>query len=227
MFLRRYARQLQRGLVPKGTDWDAYPTRLNIGCGTDYREGWINVDRYAPRADQRFDLFRKPWPLADASVDYVLASQVLEHVPPRIGDEDGLLEVLGEIHRVLRNGGLLHAGVPYAGSDNDYNNVTHYRHFIPTSFDFLDPERSRNPPLSAQAPVRFRIHTVHVTRSFRASRLFDSGYHMTKYLGFDLNWGRKRGLTFLLERIAAPASQTLKAEPRIEPRARRGRHRHP
>ncbi|HLE47617.1 MAG TPA: methyltransferase domain-containing protein [Candidatus Thermoplasmatota archaeon] len=225
MFLRGYARKLQRGLVPKGTKWEEFPRRVNLGCGTDYREGWTNVDRYAARADERFDLFRMPWPMKDASVDYVLASQFLEHVPPRIGDEDGLIELLGEVHRVLRPGGLLHVAVPYAGSDNDYNNITHYRHFIPTSLDFLDPERTRNPPLSAQAPVRFRIHKVHVTRSFRATRLFDSGYHMPKYLGIDLNVGRKRGLTFLLEKVAADGSKTLKAGPRIEPRAGRRRDR--
>lgn len=171
----------------------------------DYREGWTNVDRYAARADKRFDLFRIPYPIPADSVDYVLAEQMLEHVPPRIGDEDGLLVVLAELHRILRPGGLLYAGVPYAGSDNDYNNVTHYRHFIRSSFDFLDPMRTRNPPLTAQSPVRFRLLRVDLQRSLKLTRWLDSAYHFPKYLGFDPNVGRKRGLHFLLEKIGDAA----------------------
>lgn len=201
MRTRGFVRRLREGLVPRGKRLGDFPRRLNLGCGLDYRPGWINVDRYAPRADKRFDLFRVPYPIPAGSIDYALAEQVLEHVPPRIGDEDGLLVVIAELHRILRPGGLLYVGLPYAGSDNDYNNVTHYRHFIRSSFDFLDPERTRNPPLTAQSPVRFRVHRTDVQRSVKLTRWFDSAYHLSKYLGFDPNVGRKRGLHFLLEKI--------------------------
>ncbi len=57
--------------------------RVNLGCGLDYREGWINVD-WNPtgslRVDRTFNLEDVPWPFETSSVDYLLASHVIEHV---------------------------------------------------------------------------------------------------------------------------------------------------
>jgi len=56
-------------------------------------------------------------PLADASIDVVLITQVLEHIPEPIA-------VIGEIHRVLKPGGTLLLSVPSIfpqhGSPGDY-----------------------------------------------------------------------------------------------------------
>lgn len=196
---------MRAGLVPKGKSLHDYKVRINLGCGFDYREGWINVDRYAERADKRFDLFRPPYPFKANSVDYVFAEQIMEHVPPRIGDEDGLLVVLAELHRILRPGGLLSVGVPYAGSLNDYENPTHYRRFVKRSLDFLDPALWPDHPLVAQTPVRFRIHRRILRRGLHFGKYLDTNYHFPKYLAFDPNIGRKRGLTFLLEKLPIPA----------------------
>jgi predicted SAM-dependent methyltransferase len=57
--------------------------RVNIGCGTDYRPGWINVDSDPTgslKVDRAFNLEDVPWPLADQSADYVLLSHVVEHM---------------------------------------------------------------------------------------------------------------------------------------------------
>jgi predicted SAM-dependent methyltransferase len=204
MILRGTIRRWRQGMVPRGKNLPEYPVRVNLACGFDYREGWLNVDRYAPRADKRFDLFRPPWPMATGSIDYVLAEQILEHVPPRIGDEDGLIVILDELHRVLRPGGLLAVGVPYAGSGNDYQDITHYRHFVPSSFDFLDPARRPDHPLAAQSKVRFAVRRLLVRRSVRLTKYFDTGFHLPKYLGVDPNVGRKRAMHVLLERLPDP-----------------------
>ena len=84
------------------------PTLVDLGCGSmPYREIFApRVDRYIgvdlaanPGADLHFDQNGQA-PLADASVDIVLSSQVLEHVPsPQ--------EYLREAHRLLEPGGLL------------------------------------------------------------------------------------------------------------------------
>src|SRR5688572_3674928 len=107
MVSQRFLRQLGEGWVPDGESLLAYPTRLNLGSGHDYRPGWINADKYAPRADSRFDIFSPPYPFKDGEIDYVHAEQILEHVPHRFGDRDGLIAVLEELHRILRPGGLL------------------------------------------------------------------------------------------------------------------------
>jgi predicted SAM-dependent methyltransferase len=55
--------------------------RLNLGCGTDIRAGWINLDRSAlPGVDVAHDLEQLPLPFPSESFDYVLCEDVLEHV---------------------------------------------------------------------------------------------------------------------------------------------------
>ncbi len=175
---------------------------VNLGSGLDYREGWLNVDRYAPRADARWDLWELPWDLQTGSVDWLYANQVMEHVPPRIGSEDGLVLVLREIHRVLKDGGRCFVGVPYAGSVADHENITHYRHFVKSSFDFLDLKQDAGSSLAHHVGVRFRVVGRRVRRTIRLGRLFDSGYHLPRYLRFKPNIGRRTGIDFVLERPA-------------------------
>jgi SAM-dependent methyltransferase len=87
---------------------DPGPTLVDLGCGTmPYKEifqplveHYIGVD--LPRnlqADLHFGQDGRA-PLEDSSVDIILSSQVLEHVPtPQV--------YLGEAHRLLKPGGLL------------------------------------------------------------------------------------------------------------------------
>lgn len=80
--------------------------KLNVGCGDDYLEGYVNVD-----VDERVraDVHCLAWelPYDDGIVDEILASHVIEHfVEP---DRD---EALAEWWRVLKSGGLLTVRCP-------------------------------------------------------------------------------------------------------------------
>lgn len=83
------------------------PFRLNIGCGTNTKPGWINIDRVArsPGVVTDFDITDLPYP--DGGVDAVLAEHVLEHFSFA---EEAL--VWRELARVLRPGGTLTLEVP-------------------------------------------------------------------------------------------------------------------
>lgn len=172
----------------------------------------MNVDRYAERADQRWDVLDLPWPLLDKSVDWLYANQILEHVPPRIGPEDGLILVLREVHRVLKPGARCFIGVPHAGSLEDYENITHYRHFVRSSLDFLDPRYQGVKTLTVHSGLRFRLLVRKVLRSLRFTKWFDTSFHAPKYLGFDPNVGKRRALVFVLERLpdATPVQGPLR-----------------
>jgi len=50
---------------------------------------------------------RKPLPFPNSSVDHVLCSDFLEHVFPKEAEE-----IVGDFHRVLKDGGTLHIVVP-------------------------------------------------------------------------------------------------------------------
>jgi SAM-dependent methyltransferase len=104
--------------------------RLNLGCGAQTPEGWVNVDnalgaRVArlpgiSRLATRLGLFRthwsgeifihdlrRPFPWGDESVDCIYSSHTLEHLTR----EEGAF-VMRECRRVLRPGGIIRIVVP-------------------------------------------------------------------------------------------------------------------
>ena len=55
--------------------------KLNLGCGNDIRDGWINLDSAKlPGVNIVHDLEDLPLPFGDENFDYVLCQDVLEHV---------------------------------------------------------------------------------------------------------------------------------------------------
>lgn len=82
--------------------------RLNLGCGDDIRDGYVNVDLYG-KCDVRADLTVFPWPFADSSVEEVMMLDFLEHVPWAKTED-----ILRESWRVLVSGGQLVVQVPDA-----------------------------------------------------------------------------------------------------------------
>lgn len=69
--------------------------KLNLGSGGDYINGFVNIDLYAEKADQRLDISKLPY--ADNSVDEIRAYHVIEHF-----DYMQAHPVLKEWHRVLK-----------------------------------------------------------------------------------------------------------------------------
>ncbi len=68
--------------------------RLNIGCGNDYRKGWVNIDfDKTVKADLYCDV-RNGLPFADENVEYINLSRMLIY----IFDYQSLLD---ECYRVL------------------------------------------------------------------------------------------------------------------------------
>lgn len=82
--------------------------RLNLGCGLQVAEGWVNIDRddHGQGATRVFD-FRSHLPFETASFDAVVAHHVLDMLTL-----DELARVLGEVHRVLVPGGVLRISTP-------------------------------------------------------------------------------------------------------------------
>jgi predicted SAM-dependent methyltransferase len=84
--------------------------KLHLGCGWIPKQGWVNVDLFATRADICWDL-SLGIPLPDDSVDAIFHEHMLEHLSLGSG-----LAFTRECHRVLKPGRLLRIGVPDAGA---------------------------------------------------------------------------------------------------------------
>lgn len=80
---------------------------VNLGCGTLYRDAWINLDLEPPTpAVRKWDL-RRGIPLAPGTADAVYMSHVLEHLCR--ADAEAVLQ---DSLRVLRKGGVVRVAVP-------------------------------------------------------------------------------------------------------------------
>ncbi len=74
--------------------------RLNLGCGNDIREGYINCDLYNEKADRKMGVEKLEF--QDGEVDEIFASHIVEHF-----DYYAIREILKEWKRVLKPGGKL------------------------------------------------------------------------------------------------------------------------
>ena len=77
-------------------------SNLNLGCGFQKRDGFLNVDSFAGcEPDMVVDLEQLPWPFASDSAERVLMSHVLEH----LGQTPAVfLGIMQELYRVCRDG---------------------------------------------------------------------------------------------------------------------------
>lgn len=115
------------GVSPEGP-------KLNLGCGFDYREGYINVDlHHSHRVDLVCDV---TWlkDIEDQSCSEAVAQDVLEHLP-----RAKVSTALREWNRVLKNDGRLMLRVPslldllklLAAKENQtYEQQTRLIHFL-------------------------------------------------------------------------------------------------
>ena len=93
--------------------------RLNLGCGTDIRPGYVNLDSAdLPGVDVIHDLRALPLPFGNEAFEEVICQDVLEHLP----DYPSLL---GEIHRVMAPGGRLVIRSPHFTSRSVWLDPTH------------------------------------------------------------------------------------------------------
>jgi len=158
-------------------------TKLNLGCGKDIREGFINIDRIAwPGVDLVLDLSCNKLPFDDGTVNEIRAYDILEH----LWDWENLMH---ECIRVLKVWGVIEIHVPYGVDLNTY----HKRFFNETTFDgFLEESVNFTGPNATTLegrPVFKRIR-----REFQRKAFYPFAWHLQKYLRLPYI-GKKIGMT--------------------------------
>ena len=122
-------------------------SKLNVGCGRNIIEGWINLDSYPlPGVDVVADLEKcssQPLPFADESIDEFLLSHVIEHI-------SNVLPLMQELWRIAKPGARLVSRTPYGSSDDAFEDPTHVRPY------FLHSYRYFSQPLYWRADYGYR-----------------------------------------------------------------------
>src|SRR3989344_8419660 len=81
--------------------------KLNLGCGTFKKPGYVNVDIYpAFEPDVLHDLNKLPYPFPDNRFELIEMFHVLEHLDEPLG-------VIRELRRISKNKGLNAIKVPH------------------------------------------------------------------------------------------------------------------
>ncbi|MBN1492610.1 MAG: hypothetical protein JW938_00535 [Candidatus Omnitrophica bacterium] len=97
--------------------------KLNLGCGVNLKEGYVNVDKYGT-PDFLWDLEEFPWPWDDSSVDEITLDNVLEHIGQT---NDVFLKVMQELYRICKPQAFISIVVPHPRHCNFINDPTHVR----------------------------------------------------------------------------------------------------
>ena len=142
--------------------------KLNLGCGFNKKDGYINVDKYdSCQPDLAIDLEVTPWPFRTSEIDEVLFNHSLEHM----GEETvTFLAIVKELHRVCKPGATVQINVPHPRHDNFIGDPTHVRIITPQLLSIFSKKLNHqwiemgaaNTPLAIYLDVDFEVR--HVTQ---------------------------------------------------------------
>jgi SAM-dependent methyltransferase len=108
--------------------------KLDLGSGPEPREGYEGVDITAYEGvPHQVDLFSYPWPFADHSVTEVQCHHFVEHVPDLVG-------FMGELYRVMTDGGQAFISHPYQFHVRAWQDPTHVRSLNEVSWFYFDAD---------------------------------------------------------------------------------------
>jgi len=152
------AEQIATQIVPElaGAPQLATPKklrRLDLACGQNCTEGFEGVDLLAD-AQHKVDLCKFPWPFEDDSIDEIVCSHFIEHIPARAVeprdlvdanpqtlarwvDVDMLFAFFDECWRILRPEGKLRVICPALRSNRAFQDPTHRRFIAAETFAYL------------------------------------------------------------------------------------------
>jgi len=109
--------------------------RLNLGCGFDRLEGFLNVDNFPEsKPDLLLNIEATPWVLPTGHFEYVLIKHVLEHVG---ADFPTFMRVMQELYRVCANGAEVEIHVPHYRHETWWSDPTHVRAFTALTFRMM------------------------------------------------------------------------------------------
>lgn len=109
---------------------------LDVGSGSNKQDGCIGMDiQKLPETDIVHDWEKMPWPFKRETFTRVLMIHVMEHVKPWLH-----VDIMNEMWRVLKPGGVLMMCMPYPGTVGHWQDPTHIKPWNEHTPKYFDPE---------------------------------------------------------------------------------------
>lgn len=103
--------------------------KLNLGCGSTLKNGFVNIDKIEHPEIMYIDLENGLLGIEDNSVDYIEAHHVLEHIV-------NFNNLILEIKRVCKPGARIDIIVPLGNTMWDIADPSHVRRFNHKTFEY-------------------------------------------------------------------------------------------
>ncbi|GIU68440.1 MAG: hypothetical protein KatS3mg093_327 [Candidatus Parcubacteria bacterium] len=127
--------------------------KLNLGCGNDKREGYINIDSSKEvNPDKVWNLEKTPLPFKTNSIDEILAFHVLEHI-------NNFIPLMHDLHRICKPNSIIKIKTPFYSSWGQFNDPTHVRFFSPFTFNYFNKWKTYSHQVKAKKEM-FRVKKV-------------------------------------------------------------------
>lgn len=105
--------------------------KLNLGCGRDHKEGYINCDiSKLVNPDMIVDLEKK-LPFENNSVNEIIIEHTLEHI-------NNFIPLIHEFHRICKKDTIIKIKVPFYLAYRQFTDPTHVRFFSPFTFNYFN-----------------------------------------------------------------------------------------
>lgn len=112
--------------------------KLNLGCGKDIKEGYINLDKESyPGINVKHDVDKLPLPFKDNYFDYIYCSRILEY--PK-----DLIATMNDLIRISKPDAIIDVISPHAKSDGALKHTNFITKQTFEQFDDLEIIELRN-----------------------------------------------------------------------------------
>jgi SAM-dependent methyltransferase len=138
--------------------------KLNLGCGRNKKEGFVNVDWDKLNSpDIVVDLNEYPYPFEDNSFDYIEAFHILEHL-------NKPFKTMGELRRILKKDGIVKIKVPHFS--RGFTHTEHSHGFDVTLPIYFDEDLN----VSGYYGISFKLMSLKLNWSAFADNMRFFGY---------------------------------------------------
>jgi len=141
--------------------------KLHLGCGNDYKRGYINVDASGEvKPDKIWDLEKTPLPFKKDSADEVLANHVFEHI-------NNFISLMHDLHRICRKNAIIKIRTPFYSAWGQYNDPTHVRFFTPFTFNYFEGKNNYSHEVKKEKEIDFKVEKARIHFGIGASKIFN------------------------------------------------------